>query len=510
MKSLKEVYKDSFLIGNIYTPKVLKNEALQQMLKEQFNAITAENIMKPALIQPKKGQFIFNFADDMMDYALENNFKAVGHTLAWHQQTLGWIDESNTSKEEALKLLRGHMKEIMTRYKGKIIAWDVLNEAIEDGVQADTKDWRKHLRDTPWLRMIGADYISHVFHIAHELDPSAILYYNDYNLNYQQKREATYYMVKELREKAGVPIHGIGMQGHYHTNTPIHTVEESLELFSQLDGIEISVTELDVTVTGSEKANVLSEAHEIEQAQYYAQLFQIYKRYEHIIKRITFWGTDDWTSWRGERFPTIFNKDYSPKQSFYAIIDPDKFLQEHLLVERDVTQTAVATYGTPVLGDLETWNKSEPMLVSRQLTAWEGATAEGYAMWDEENLYILADVTVSTAGKNDSIDIYMNPSNAKSGDYETDDYQITITFENEVSFNGKDAMNGFESFATVTETGYQVQAKIPLKQVGAIGFDMQVNDANEHGVRQSVATWNDFTGALPHSTVGFGNMKLVK
>ena len=516
MKRLKEVYKDSFLMGNIYTPKVLENKALQQMLKEQFNSITAENIMKPALIQAKQGEFTFSASDDMMDYAKENDFKVVGHTLAWHQQTLAWIDEANTSREEALELLRAHMTEIMTRYNGKIIAWDALNEAIEDGVQEDTKEWRKHLRDTPWLRMIGEDYINHVFQIAHELDPNAILYYNDYNLNYPQKREATYYMVKELRE-AGVPIQGIGMQGHYHTNTPIHTVEESLALFSQLEGVEISVTELDVTVTGSEKADILSEAHDILQAQYYAQLFQIYKRYAHSIRRITFWGTDDWSSWRGERFPTIFNKDYSPKQSFHAIIDPDEFLQEHPLVERDSTQTAVANYGTPVLGDSETWNKSEPISVSRQLTAWEGATAEAYAMWDEKNLYIFADVTVSALNASadkihhkDGVDLYLNPSNSKSGNYEVEDYQITITFENEVSFNGKDTINGFASFTTATETGYQVQAKIPLKQAQTIGFDMQVNDANEHGVRQSVATWNDFTGALPHSTVGFGNLELVK
>jgi len=520
MKSLKEVYQDSFLVGNIYTPKVLENKALQKMLKEQFNVITAENIMKPALIQPEQGKFTFATSDEMMNYAKINHFKVVGHTLAWHQQTLGWIDEANTSKEEALELLRVHITEIMKRYKGKIIAWDVLNEAIEDGVQEDTKAWRKHLRNTPWLRMIGEDYINHVFQIAHELDPEAILYYNDYNLNYQQKREATYYMIKELQE-VGVPIMGIGMQGHYHTNTPIHTVEESLALFSQLEGIEISVTELDVTVTGSEKSDVLSEIHDIEQGQYYAQLFQIYKRYEHIIKRITFWGTDDATSWRSERFPTIFNKDYSPKQSFHAIIDPEKFLQEHPLVEKDITQTAVAIYETPVLGDEKTWNKSQPLLISRQLTAWEGATAEAYVMWNEGHLYVLADVVVSmlnvsseTVFTKDSVDIYINPSHEKLGNYQDDDAHLTITFENEVSFNGKDAIKGFKSFATITEKGYQIQAKIPFKKIllanQVIGFDMQVNDSNEYGVRQSVATWNDITGTLPHSTTNFGNLKLQK
>jgi len=513
MKTLKEVYKDSFLMGNIYTPKILNNKALQEMLKEHFNVITAENIMKPALIQPQQNVFNFVVADEMMEYATKNDFKVVGHTLAWHQQTLSWIDEDTTSSEKALKLLRAHMTKIMTRYKGQIIAWDVLNEAIEDGVQADTKDWRKHLRDTPWLRMIGDDYIRHVFEIAHELDPNAVLYYNDYNLNYQQKREVTYYMVKELRE-AGVPIHGIGMQGHYHTNTPIETVDASLKLFSKLDGIEISVTELDVTVTGSEKSDVLSKEHEIQQAQYYAQLFQIYKSYDEIIERITFWGTDDATSWRGERFPTIFNKDYSPKASYYAIINPDEFLQEYPLVERDCTQTAIANHGTPEIGNESTWNKSQPLSVSRQLTAWEGATATAHVIWDTQNLYILTDVKVATTHQNDSIDIYLSPAHSKSSNYQDGDYQITITLENNVNFNGKSKIERFESFTTTTEHGYQLQVKIPFKQNlianQVLGFDLQVNDSNSHGVRQSVATWNDFTGSLPHSTIGFGNLKLVK
>ena len=509
MKKLKEIYKNSFLMGNIYTPRLLENKPLKMVMNQQFNSITAENIMKPMLIQPKKAEFFWDDADDMVDYGEENDFKVVGHTLAWHQQTLYWIDEENTTRDEALALLREHLTQIMTRYKGKIIAWDALNEAIEDGDKGDTKNWRNYLRNTPWLRMIGEDYINHVFQIAHEIDPNAILYYNDYNLNYQHKREATYYMVKELRE-AGIPIHGIGMQGHYHTNTPIDTVEASLKLFASLEGIEVSVTELDVTVTGSEKGKKLSRDHEIEQAQYYAQLFQIYKKYDHVIKRVTFWGTDDATSWRRERFPTIFNKDYSPKLAFDAIVDPDGFLHEYPLVERDITQTAVATYGTPVFGNIASWIKSDPISISRQLTAWEGATAVAYAMWDDENLYLLTDVTVSKPHANDSVDIFINSSNAKLGDYNAGDHHIAITSENKISFNEKDVIHGFESTTKVIDGGYQVEVKIPLKFEQMIGFDMQVNDANEQGIKQSTATWNDFTGSLTHSTSGFGNINLVK
>jgi len=503
MKSLKEAYKDSFLMGNIYTPKVLENKALQQMLKEQFNVLTSENIMKPALIQPKQGKFTFDAADDLMTYAKVFNFKVVGHTLVWHQQTLSWIDEANTSREEALVLLRTHMTEIMTRYKGEIIAWDVLNEAIEDGVEEETKNWRKHLRSTPWLRMIGVDYIEHVFQIANELDPNAKLYYNDYNLNYEQKREATYYMVKELKE-LGIPIHGIGMQGHYHTNTPISTVADSLELFSRLENVEISITELDVTVTGSEKSSRLSAEHELIQAQYYAQLFQIYKKYEKVIKRITFWGTDDQTSWRGDRFPTIFNQDYSPKKSFEAIVDPEGFLQAYPLIDRDSTQTAIANYGTPELGNEETWLKFDPVPLVRQLTAWEGATAVAYAQWNEENLYLLTDVEGSKPHANDSIDIFIHSHQL---------FKITITAENKVDFNEKPEISGFESIVLTTDHGYQIYAKLPLQVLSTayvFGFDMQVNDANEQGIRQSCATWNSFTEPTLRKVEEFGNLQFMK
>lgn len=512
METLKEVYQDSFLIGNIYTPKVLKNKGLQQLLKTQFNVLTAENIMKPAFIQPQRGTFTFDAADDMMDYAKANDFKVAGHTLAWHQQTLGWLDETTTTKEEALALLRAHITAIMTRYQGKIMSWDVLNEAIEDDVQADPKEWHQHLRPTPWFRLLGEDYVSHIFHMAHELDPIAKLYYNDYNLNDQSKREATYYMVKALRA-AGVPIHGIGMQGHYHTHTPLETIEESLALFSQLDGIEVSITELDVTVTGSEKSETLSKAHELLQGQYYAQLFQIYKRYEKTIKRITFWGTDDATSWRSQRFPTLFNQDYSPKQAFYAIMDPDKFLRAHPPIKRDGPQIAVATYGTPKLGAIQTWSKAQPLSVSQQLTAWEGATAKAYTMWNEENLYVLVDVSVltQTSPSKSSVAIDISLSKSDQGDHED---HITITFENKVSFNGKAKPKKFESFVTTTETGYQVQAQIPLQQALSahqiIGFDLQVNDSNAQGIRQSVATWHRLTSTLPHRSTDLGHLKLQK
>lgn len=511
MKTLKEVYQKSFLMGNIYTPRLLDNEPLKTMMQQQFNTITAENIMKPVLIQPERDVFRFDAADAMMAYGQNEGFVVVGHTLAWHQQTLNWIDEETVTKEEAIDLLRTHMTTLMSRYKGQILAWDVLNEAIIDGTAGDPKEWRNYLRETPWLRMIGEDYVELVFRVAHEIDPDARLYYNDYNLNYPAKRKATYYMVKELCE-SGVPIHGIGMQGHFHTNTPVETVEESLALFSQLPDIEISVTELDVTVTGSEHSNSLSKEHEVEQGQYYARLFQIYKKYDNIIKRITFWGTDDETSWRCERFPTIFNKDYSPKLAFDAIIDPDGFLAKYPIVKKDTKQVAVVSFGTPTVGENLNWTNEAQIFANRQLTAWEGATARIDVMWDEEAVFVKAVVTDKSPSDLDQVDVYFSFSNMNLGDYQIDDYHITVTRIGALSFNRRAEIEEIEHQVVTGELGYTVYLRLPaaVRYNQYIGFDVQVRDYNDRDELQSMAVWNDVTGALATNTKGLGQLVMKR
>jgi len=519
MKPLKDIYNDYFLIGNIYTPN-MPNSKIGSFLSEQFNVITAENIMKPLLIQPQKDEFIFSQSDEMMKFAKENDLEVIGHTLCWHNQSLNWIDEENTTKEQALEILRTHIETMMGRYKGKIIAWDVLNEAFSDGCELDTHEWRLHLRDSKWLRMIGPDYVRYVFEIAHRIDPDAKLYYNDYNLNYSAKAEATYYMVKELRE-SGVPLHGIGMQGHYHTNTPIESVENSLNLFSKLEGIEVSITELDVTITGSEKTSVLSDEHGIIQGQVYAQLFQVYKKYHAIIKRITFWGIEDSTSWRSDRFPTLFNKDLTPKPAFFAVANPEKFLEEYKLKNKREPKMVEATYGTPVIGKKidSLWNQSEKISINQQITAWEGATGEAQIMWNEAFLFILIDVKVSEVNNSaveiynkDSIEIILNQENNRELSYKTSDCKIIISCDNDRVVGNALIANEIQSETLITKDGYCVQAKIPFDKYNQnnvmIGLDFQINDVDRQGARQSIAKWNGFTDASVISAEDWGIVKL--
>jgi len=490
MTQLKNLYRDHFKLGNIYTPKEQATKKGNE-IAAHFDIITPENIMKPALMQPKKGEFLFHLADDMFAYAQKHDLEVAGHTLVWHQQSLKWLEDHASTREEAIAYMRKHMEAVMKRYHGKIAAWDVVNEAIKDDIREDTANWRSHLRDSKWLRLIGDDYIQIAFQMAHEIDPNATLYYNDYNLNYTNKAEVVYHMVKEMRE-SGIPVHGIGMQGHYHTNTPISTVEASIKLFAKIPGIKISFTELDITVTGSEQRDALTVEQSILQAQKYAELFQLFKAYDHLIERVTFWGYDDASSWRSDRFPNLWNHDFTPKPAFQAVLNPEKFLQDFPL--KDPTGPKIAKLG-------------EAFHIDMQTTAWEGATATAKAAYDGKNIQITVQIHAKNVHANDSLTVYLDLNHNKSTAYEADDHMFTVTSQNQLTTQAG-TLNGLQTSATLTETGYDIQISFPLEPTDVIGLELQVNDHDDQGHIQSVAKWNDGTGDSYRSTANFGELIL--
>ncbi|MCL1950499.1 MAG: endo-1,4-beta-xylanase [Turicibacter sp.] len=498
MGLLKDAYQDYFKMGNIYTPKdpgTKKGEAIAR----HFDIITPENIMKPALMQPKKEEYLFDLADGMFEFAKAKHLEVAGHTLVWHQQSLKWLEDHASTREEAIAFMKKHMETVMGRYKGQIAAWDVVNEAIKDDIRTDTSNWREHLRESKWLRLIGDDYIKIAFELAHEIDQEAVLYYNDYNLNYSNKAEATYYMVKELRE-AGVPIHGIGMQGHYHTNTPLSTVENSIQLFSKIPGIKLSFTELDITVTGSEKNEELTEEQSILQAQKYAGFFQLFKSHSRLIERVTFWGFDDASSWRGDRFPNLWNHDLSPKHSFEAVMDPEGFLAKYPPAAPTGPKQAVAGFNA--------WG--EAFEASLQTTAWEGATATAMAKYNDGALTLKVDVHANQVHANDYVTVYLDLLGNKSETYGADDFHFTVTSENIVEFHGQ-SLDGLKTSTQMTGSGYEVQLEIPLSQVEkgqVIGLELQVKDCDPDGFTQSVAKWNDASGDSYKTTANFGEIIL--
>ena len=522
--SLKEIYKDSFMIGTIYNTYIDSGKD-NELVKQHFNVITPENLMKPEYMQRPQGTFNFRDSDHMMSIAERDGLTVVGHTLAWHSQSGDFLGIKNTegnpvTRDEAIRQLKDHIYGVAGQYKGQIYSWDVLNEAIADGAKlGEDGDWTKCLRDTQWLRSIGPEYVAMAFQFAHEADPDALLYYNDYNLNIADKAEIVAAMVTDLRSQ-GIPIHGIGMQGHYSIDTSLGSVRNSLKLFSQIEGIKISVTELDVGVPNSN--GKLSSQNEKKQALFYAKLFCLYLEYEDVIERVTFWGYRDDTSWRSENCPLLFNKDLSPKEAFYALMDPEAYIAAADAEEKVVARVANASYGTPEIDGTKdaVWlQETMPYKINTPLFAYQGATGTVRILWDEHYVYTLFEITDKDLNadsinmhEQDSVELFLDPENMKE-DYFTDYAgQYRVNYKGELSFGTVPTTDGVKAAAAETANGYLIELAIPVENTLAagmtLGFEAQINDSNNSGMRQSVMKFNDSTDNSYMSTALWGELLL--
>jgi GH35 family endo-1,4-beta-xylanase len=340
--ALKDVYKDYFLIGTASVNPKMTGDKLD-LIKYHFNTFTPENEMKPSNVQNVEDIFTYGALDEQ--FAKLPGFKLIGHTLAWHSQSPGWMWGTPTPLpiEEAKANMDAHIKSVLERYGASLYSIDVVNEAIADG--RNDPDWKKNLRDNEgWYRALGPEWVEYAFLKAAEIVDShpewnCKLYYNDYNLDYADKATAVYNMVKNINEEYvdvrpnGKPlIEGIGMQGHYNQDTNPANVENSINLFSSLTGVAISVTELDITYQPN--SGHLTEQQLMSQAAKYAQLFNIYKKNaagpanggKGRIERVTFWGTNDTDSWRAAGFPLLFDRYLRAKEAFKAVLDPEEYL----------------------------------------------------------------------------------------------------------------------------------------------------------------------------------------
>lgn len=260
--------------------------------------------------------------------------KVRGHTLVWHQQNPGWLFTNakgdTVSKEVLLSRMKSHIQAVMSRYKGKIYAWDVVNEALDD-------DRTKYLRDSPWLRICGEDYIEKAFQYAHEADPDALLFYNDYKTEHPERRDRIYRLLKRLKD-ANVPVHGIGLQAHWNLKDPtqqelIHTIDRFCSL-----GLQVQVTELDISVLPEKTlrdsvwlAAPDTYTPELEQRHIaqYESVFNVFKAYKDHLTGVTFWNLSDrdtlldqTPSAKGKRnFPLLFDAVLQPKKVFYKVVD---------------------------------------------------------------------------------------------------------------------------------------------------------------------------------------------
>ena len=351
---LKDLYADHFLVGNILAGGIDGNSLFRQdkdelaLLIGEFNCLTAENSMKMQYVQPEEGVFNFKSSDALLHIADKAEMEVVGHALVWHHQVPHWIfkdSEGNpVSREVLIQRMKDHIFEVVGRYKGKIKYWDVVNEAVD--LRYENGQQVAFYRESPWYTIIGEDYIELAYRFAHEADPDALLLYNDYSMTDLVKTQFVADMVSELRGK-GIPIHGVGMQGHWHLEWPTsRNLRKALDILSAVN-IKVSISELDLRVLphpketemGADIRLNIERLNELDpytkgipekmlkkQAKKYASLFKVFLEYSDVIERVSFWGVVDHHSWlrdwpvKGRTvYPALFDRDYSPKPAYFAI-----------------------------------------------------------------------------------------------------------------------------------------------------------------------------------------------
>lgn len=265
-KTLSTAYHDFFPIGAAVGAGEYGFDSLKRYPPEllaQFGSLTAENAMKPVVIQPRRGSFSWKAADAIAEYARANGMRVRGHTLVWHNQSPTWMFKTSGSTEErrawAREILREHMTAVMTRYKGTAYCWDVVNEAIADGM--GTSIYRT---DSPWYKMWGdGTYVREAFAIARSIDPDALLFYNDYGMDNSAKRERVIEMIEEQNLVADGLIDGIGLQGHWTIDWP--SSEELQNAIDELSatGLTLHITELDITCPADKRGMLADRYDEI-------------------------------------------------------------------------------------------------------------------------------------------------------------------------------------------------------------------------------------------------------
>ncbi|MEM2401602.1 MAG: endo-1,4-beta-xylanase [Candidatus Bathyarchaeia archaeon] len=317
LRSIAE--KCGIYIGAAVERGLLNIPDYAQILKREFNILTTENALKFGPVHPQPNMYSFGDADYIINFAESNGMKVRGHTLVWHHQLPDWITQGKYTREEWINILREHIMTVVGRYRGRIYAWDVVNEAIDDSGT---------LRDTVWLRNIGPEYIEMAFRWAHEADPQALLFYNDYGAEgLNAKSDAIYNLVKGLLEK-GVPIHGVGLQMHISLENPPspEEVAANIKRLNEL-GLEVHITEMDVRIRMPAKWEDL-----IKQAEIYRDILKVCLSADNC-KAFVMWGFTDKYSWipgsfSGYGAALIFDESYTPKPAYYYIAAT---LIEHLI-----------------------------------------------------------------------------------------------------------------------------------------------------------------------------------
>ena len=339
--TLKGAAADLFRIGVGLNDRIAQQPDDWPLLIQHFHGVTPENCMKPMAVQAVEGVFDFAVADQFVDFAVAHQLQIVGHCLVWAKddRTPAWFfrdGEQAASGELVLERMKRHIDAVVGRYRGRITAWDVVNEALDDGEEL--------LRPSGWVSACGEEFIAKAFEYAHQADPEAILIYNDYNNELPGKREKMIRLIRSLKEKT-VPVHAIGLQGHYELDRiPLEDLEATLVAMRTLEmKVVISELDLDVVLRGRWWAEGGKYREELasydpyrdgcppevlaRQAEQYGELFGLFAKYSDVIERVSFWNLHDGQSWLNSfpwnrvNHPLLFDRQRNPKPAFDRVID---------------------------------------------------------------------------------------------------------------------------------------------------------------------------------------------
>ena len=343
--ALKDIFGDKFLVGvavNVRQSSEVDTASVK-IIKKHFNSIVAEDCMKSANIHPEEDRYNFEQADQFVKFGQENNMAIIGHCLIWHSQLAPWfcVDQkgNNVSAEVLKQRMKDHITTIVTRYKGKIKGWDVVNEAIEDDGS---------YRKTKFYEILGEEYVPLAFQYAHEADPDAELYYNDYGMHWPGRRDGIVKLIKSLKEK-GLRVDAVGMQGHMGMDYPtVEEFEKSMLAFAET-GVKVMITEWEMsalptvhetanisdTVAFSKAMNPYPEAlPDSVSAVWNARMkafFNLFLKHADIVERVTAWGVSDGDSWKNnfpvrgrKEYPLLFDRNYEMKPFLKELINENK------------------------------------------------------------------------------------------------------------------------------------------------------------------------------------------
>jgi len=341
--TFKDAFRGIFLVGAAVNGRQFSGARPDEetLIAGQFSSISPENVLKWESVEPRPGVFAFDGPDKYVAFGERHGLTVIGHTLVWHNQTPKWVFEDGSggpaTRDTLIARMRRHIATVVGRYKGRIHGWDVVNEAVnEDG----------SMRQSPWMRIIGPDYIAMAFAFAHEADPTAELYYNDFSVEGAAKRAGIVKLVASLKAQ-GVPITGVGMQEHQKMDWPSTASVDTAITAIAATGVRVMVTELDVDVLPSNKGQRteaierelartgapdpyrvgLPDSMQTRLAHRYGDLFRVYLAHRDVISRVTFWGVTDGDSWlnnfpvRGRvNYPLPFDRAGKPTAAVDTIL----------------------------------------------------------------------------------------------------------------------------------------------------------------------------------------------